>query len=145
MGIFLNREARMDSFGSAPRIDATFLPANYASRGLAAEFYLDGRLRRFGKRHRGDWTGWVLELSPGLLGTARHLTAQGEQSSEVWADGRAELFGPDGEGQASWMDWEDWVSSWIGRITGAARPASPATTASATPGCCSFKGGPALP
>lgn len=112
----------MDSFSSAPRIDASFLPVDYSTRGLAAEFYRDGRLRRFGQRQRGDWMGWVLELSPGLLGTARHLTAQGEQSSEVWADGRAELFGPDGEGQATWMDWEDWVSSWIGRIVGASRP-----------------------
>jgi hypothetical protein len=65
----------------------------------------------------------MLELSPGLMGTARLFTSHGEGSSEVYACGRREFFGPDGEEDAALADWEDWVRGWVARI--ASSPAPP--------------------
>lgn len=98
---------------------------NYAQQGMTAEFYGDGRLRRFGRLSQsGHWSGWMLELTPGMLGTARQMTPQGEQASEVWADGRAEFFGPNGEERPALMDWDDWVRGWVDRIASAPAPAT---------------------
>lgn len=104
---------------------------NYSRLGFTAEFYEDGRLRRFGRLSPGgDWTGWMLELTPGMLGTARQMTSQGEQASEVYADGLVEFFGPHGEERPALMDWEDWVRGWVGRIASAPAPAKPQPSSS---------------